>query len=57
MGPSSIWVAVKESELSYQNPKSILFTIYPDYGNSSYHNINNMDVYQIRWFWDSGDLI
>ena len=27
------WVAVQELTLSYQNPESILFTIYPCYGN------------------------
>ena len=27
------WVAVKELELSYLNSKTVLFTIYPYYGN------------------------
>ena len=27
------WVAVKELELSYHNPETRLFTIYPEYGN------------------------
>ena len=30
---SYIWVAVKELKLSYHNPKTILFTIYPYYGS------------------------
>ena len=35
--PMPCWVAVKELTLSYHNPETILFTIYPYYGtlNSS----------------------
>ena len=27
------WLAVKKLRLSYHNPKTILFTVYPYYGN------------------------
>ena len=27
------WVAVQELKLSYHNPETILFTIYPDFGS------------------------
>ena len=33
--PGPNWVAVKELNLSYHNSESILFTIYPYYGNSN----------------------
>ena len=33
---SSTWVAVKELKLSYHNPKTMVFTIYPCYGNLNY---------------------
>ena len=32
-GGSSGWVAVKEFELGYRNPDTMLFTTYPYYGN------------------------
>ena len=28
-----VWIAVKEFSVSYHNSKTILFTIYPEYGN------------------------
>ena len=40
---SSFWVAVKELDLSYHNSDTILYTMYPYYGNLYYHNMN-MDI-------------
>ena len=42
---SFFWVAVKELDLSYHNPKTILFTIYPSYGN-----LNPLTATQF-WVW------
>ena len=35
-GDAIDWAAVKERELSFQSPETILFTIYLHYGNLNY---------------------